>query len=169
MNRCPRCNAILPNASTYCQFCNSTMVSGPPPPPPPPAAHQRRRSRGEYAWGWKAYYGVAGWWMLNGVYQIWRGGNEAGLSSTLDLGIGALTCVVAIGLVFRVEFVRAFVNFVAFMQILSGVLGILFMFLMGASASLGALFGLLFMFVQIGAAVLMVFVIGETESHGPNW
>ena len=181
MQKCPGCNATLPDMAAQCQFCGATIApTGPPsrqptgraytrPGKPPPS---QGYGRGEYAWAWKAYYAIAVWWILSGGWQFVRPivlpGEKSG-SITFSSIIGLITAAVGIGLLLKVDFVRGVVNVISFLQILDGAFGLIIgLFLTGIFGWAGA-FGMILSALQIALGAFMIFLIGETETHAPNF
>jgi hypothetical protein len=87
----------------------------------------------------------------------------------IGLIIGAVTALIGLGLILRIEAARGIVNVICFIQILSGVLDIAFFFFAAPALGLFGAVGFIFAFIRIGLAGLMIFVIGETESRAPNF
>lgn len=171
MIKCPKCQATLPDGSLKCQFCGE-MWAG----PPAPRAGLKTKiayTGGTPAWVWPAYFGIAGWWVVNGVWVILHttvlASKEAGgIGAMLSLVVGGVTALIGIGLLLRVEAARGVVNFLCFLQILGGLMTLAGFFFGGAALSLWAVVALLMAFVQIGTAGLMIFLIGETD-RTPNF
>jgi hypothetical protein len=168
MIKCPKCQATLPDGAERCQFCGATFTPavsravGPDDEPGRSVPLQ---------WVWPAYYGIAAWWIFNGLYSVvqtvWRG--QAGSAfGIVGIGIGALTALVGLGLILRVELARGIVNVLCFLQILDGAFGLLGSFLMSFAFGLLGAIAMIMSILQIALAVLMIFVIGETESRAAN-
>lgn len=131
------------------------------------------------SWIWGAYYSLAAFYFLSGIYDIWRiymlskekfMGEELGFGffSYIGFAIAGVTSLVGLGLMFRVELARGIVNFLCGLQIIFGLFGL-------AGSVMGTLFsgalGLVFVFIQIiqiAAAAFMIYVIGETDRVAPN-
>ncbi len=157
MIKCPACNATLPDGAVRCQFCGASLAA-PGPASRPADAHSD--TWGPPRWVWPAYYGVAIWWILQGVAHVLvvRGG-------IVDLVINGLSALIGIGLLARIELVRGITNVICFLSILGGLLSLGMSFLEGGwSGTLGMLMAL----VQIGMAGFMIFLIGETEGRSPE-
>ena len=180
MKRCPRCNAMMTDVSTYCQFCNTSTASPPPqsgasalPQPPPIRPPRVSGVRSEFAWAWKAYYGVSAWWLISGLYQIVNaltGSNDDFPAATfISAAAGALTCVIALGLMLRIEIVRGIVNFVAGMRIILGAINLVFLFFLGGFFHPFGAFMVAYICFDIVMAGFLIFLIGETETKAPNW
>lgn len=176
MIKCPSCQASLPAWSQVCQFCKadvSKVVR--------PAGVQVKKNSGRQvaSWIWGAYYSLAVFYVLSGIYDIARTfalskekfmGEEIGLNffSYIGIAIAAVTALVGLGLLFRVELARGVVNFLCGLQIIFGLFGL-------AGAVLGTLFAgamgvvlVIVQVIQIAAAALMIYVIGETDRVAPN-
>src|SRR2546430_2241002 len=130
MTKCPKCNATLPDGSVSCQFCGNQWGTA-----PGGAKHAGRTSYsgGTPGWIWPAYYGIAGWWIVNGVYAVlastaFAPKDGGGAVSIIELIIGAFTALVGLGLILRVEAARGIVNVICFIQILSGILDVITFF-----------------------------------------
>jgi len=176
MTKCPGCQATLPDGSTRCQFCGADWSA-------PPSVRAPARARGAApsgaarpvaGWIWPAYYLVAAYWLASGVWLVLRGtvlasAEDQGGMGILGLLVGAFSAIVGLGLIARVEAARGIVNVLCFVNILFGSLDILGLFLGGLHFSLFELIGFLLAILQVGLSVLMIFLIGETESSGPRW
>lgn len=157
MIKCPSCNATLPDGAVRCQFCGAALAA----PAPGSRSHSQDGSQwGPPAWVWPAYYGVAVWWILQGaVHALFlRGG-------LLDITINAVSALIGVGLLARIELVRGITNVICFLSILGGLVGLGMAFLEGGWS--GAL-GMIMAIVQIAMAGFMIFLIGETESRSPE-
>src|SRR5437773_422035 len=96
MTNCPKCNATLPDGSQSCQFCGTQWA--------PVHGDAKRAGRtsfhgGAPSWIWPAYYGIAGWWILNGAFAIlaataFAPKEGSGAGSIIGLIIGAFTALV---------------------------------------------------------------------------
>jgi hypothetical protein len=173
MIQCPSCKATLPDGAGHCQFCGATFAATPP---------SRRTDSDDPdlgggdspSWVWPAYYGISIWWILSGVWGIIQelmSKNPGSFWSIVSMGISAVTALVGLGLILRVEQARGIVNVLCFLQILNGVFGLLGGFVMSFAPIIG-IFGAIAMIVSaldIVFAILMIFVIGETESLAPNF
>jgi ribosomal protein L40E len=171
MIKCPRCNATLPAWAQSCQFCQAD-VSG----VARPVAAKKDESRYYQApkWVWIAYYVIAAFWILNGVRDIlWgldvfgRQGEGGFFESGISVGmlaVGFVTALVGLGLILKIELARGIVNVIAGLRILFGALS-LFMtipliFIVGIFGFLAAIWTL----IDIVLAVLIIYIIGETDS-----
>jgi hypothetical protein len=171
MTNCPKCNATLPDGSQACQFCGNQWG---PAPGTARSVGKKSHSGGTPGWIWPAYYGIAGWWILNGVYSVlaatvFAPKEGGGIGSMIGLIIGAFTALVGLGLILRVEAARGIVNVICFIQILSGILDVIMFFFIAPALGVFGVIGFLFAFLRLGLAGLMIFVIGETESRAPNF
>lgn len=116
-------------------------------------------------WVWSLYYIIAGWWILNGAWNGIQALTDMSLGLSMSVAVllvSLLMMVVGIGLIARVEAARGAVNILCWLQILMGSLQLLFG-LMTSSTQ-----GILMSVIMIGMAILMLFVLGETETHAPN-
>lgn len=169
MISCPKCRATLPDGSGYCQFCQTKFT---------PTA----TARGEgdeavptaslnLAWVWPVYYFIAAWWIFDGVYgiaQTLRSQYPGSFFSVIGIVISAVTALVGLGLVLKVELARGIVNVLCFLQILQGLFGILGGFIMSFAIGIFGAIAMVLAIVQIVLAGLMIFVIGETETRTSN-
>ena len=178
MTKCQGCNATLPDGAAQCQFCGATLA---------PIAAPRGRAGGrqtgraytttdqasEYAWVWWIYYGVAGWWILNGAFAIVSSvafeKDLGGIFGIIGMIVGAFTALVGLGLILRVEAARGIVNVLCFIQILDGCFGLLVSFFWPGFIGMWGIIDMLVSVLRIAFAVLMIFAIGETESRAPNF
>jgi hypothetical protein len=164
MIKCPNCQATLPDEAVSCQFCGKAW--GAPPRPTRGPRMQPDTTSGSPRWVLPVYYLIAVWWIVDGVrsvvgllalkHNLW------GLWGLIDVAMG-------VGLLMRVEVVRGLVNLFSFVQILLGVLGIVTGFLMSAVMGFYGALLMLINTLEIAAAVFMIFLIGETETRGPNF
>lgn len=164
MTKCPGCNATLPDGASRCQFCGRTLAPpsvrlGPRRSTPPPDAMP-----GAPRWVKPAYNLIASYWILNGVWGIISDTVLAGKDGPNLVGaaMGALGALIGLGLLLRIEAVRGVVNFVCALQILFGILDVITAFILGSPLMM------ILALVQIATAGLLIFLIGETETRGPN-
>ncbi len=165
MQKCPGCNATLPDGAQSCQFCGRALA------PPSVRLGPRRAPRsanvmpGAPRWVKPTYNLIALYWVLNGTWGVVSDLALTGKDGPSYIGaaISALGALIGLGLLLRIEAIRGVVNFFCALQILFGILDVGMAFVAGWP---------LFMFlalVQIATAGLMMFLIGETDTHGPNW
>lgn len=91
------------------------------------------------------------------------------LFNVINLILHVVTILVGLGLILRVELARGIVNALCFLQILQGVFGLLGSFIFTFVVPLFGAIAMIFSFVQIALAILMIFLIGETESRAANF
>ena len=169
MISCPKCHATLPDGSSYCQFCQTKFT-----PPAGARGDEGTDSSTQsvnLAWVWPAYYAIAGWWIINGVYGIAQAllsKNPGSVFSIISIVLCAVTLLVGLGLVLKVEMARGIVNVLCFLQILQGLFGILGSFLLSFAFGLLGAIAMVMAILQVALAGLMIFVIGETESRAAN-
>ena len=115
-------------------------------------------------WVKPAYNLIASYWILNGVWGIISDTVLAGKDGPNLVGaaMGALGALIGLGLLLRIEAVRGVVNFVCALQILFGILDVITAFILGSPLMM------ILALVQIATAGLLIFLIGETETRGPN-
>src|SRR5579884_2507264 len=95
---CPNCRATLPEGTVRCQFCGATLAA--PPPGRRPAAPTSSGLTASPAWVWPAYYAIAGWWILNGLFDVLAPllSSHGGTLGMIGMLIGAVTALVGLGL-----------------------------------------------------------------------
>ena len=127
MINCPKCNATLPDWAAKCQFCGNTFT----PAPKRASANDEQETPGQslnLKWVWPAYYGIAGWWIVSGLYDVisaLTSRHPGSLFSTISIVFAVITLLVGVGLIARVELARGIVNVLCFLQILDGAFGML--------------------------------------------
>jgi hypothetical protein len=175
---CPKCNATLPDWAQTCQFCQAD-VKAVARPVAPAAPKQSLTASTSPGWVAGAYYALCVFFLLEGAYDILRAvmitqekvmGSVVGwgFESFLGVIVGAFTCLIGLGLLLRVEFIRGIVNFFCGLRILFGLVGLLGS--LGGVLLFGAL-GFLFLVmnvVDIATAAFMIYLIGETDKRAPN-
>ena len=170
MIKCSKCQATLPDGAGYCQFCGNTFAPQP----------TRRRDNDEPAyvasgtpkWVWPAYTIISVWWIISGVWGVAQGlmsKNPASFWVIVSMVISAVTALVGIGLLLRVELARGIVNVLCFLQIIDGGFGLLGSFMLSFVFGLLGAIAMIVSALRIAMGILMMFVIGETESRAPNF
>jgi hypothetical protein len=176
MISCPKCAATLPDWTQNCQFCHADTskvirpVAAPRARPYAPATPQ---------WVWGAYYAIAGFYILQGGYDIVEAvvasqrkimGEQIGFGffSALSVVFGAVTALIGIGLLLKVEVVRGIVNFFCGLQIMFGLLGLAGSFIGALFTGPWGLLGVVMNVAQIAAAAFMIYLIGETDRAMPD-
>jgi vacuolar-type H+-ATPase subunit I/STV1 len=112
---------------------------------------------------------IAGWWILNGVWGIVESLLFTKSISIFGLVFGAITALVGLRLILRVELARNIVNIICWLQILFGILGFLFAFTLSFAIPLLAAIAMIRAVIQVVLSLVMVFVIGETGPRAPNF
>jgi hypothetical protein len=171
MIKCPKCNATLPDGAGYCQFCQSTFVNT---APVQPTDDYDTGIAPMPNWVWPAYYGVAGWWIASGLYGVLTTVIRSGAAGFSGFGLVLLLlelfpAIIGIGLLFRVELVRGIVNISCFLQILQGVLGLLVAVFSPFVTGIWGIITVLVLVLNIALALLMIYLIGETDTRAPNF
>ena len=167
MIQCPSCKNSLPDTFTRCQFCGADVTKV----PRPVVTKVVKPSYQPDKWVWVAYFGIAGYWLIGGAMDIFRGIqslNSAGFFSYIGIGFGALTAVVAIGLMARVELARGIVNVLCFLRIIFGAIGLWGALLGSLVVGPIALLFAIFSAFDILSGGLMIYLLGETEKSAPN-
>ncbi|MHB8636303.1 MAG: hypothetical protein ACYC96_07515 [Fimbriimonadaceae bacterium] len=162
MITCPNCKASLPDWAKNCQFCQADTSQVIRPTQTKPNAQAFTTP----AWTLAAYYAVSGLITIQSVVEIVSTivGSKHGVGpfEVIILVWYGLSAVIGIGLLLRVSIIRAFVNFVCYLNIGCGLLSL-------AGALFGTLFsayGLIFVLLailQIAEYGFMIFLIGETD------
>jgi hypothetical protein len=170
MQQCSKCNATLPDFAKSCQFCGNTWSA--PPPPPGTGPSKIGAAVSSLRWVKPAYYGIAGWWVISGVLSVLEGAGvmgEAGGLGVVGAFFGAITALIGLGLILQVDAARGIVNVLCFLQIFFGLLDLVFLFFSPFIGGVWGIISVILTFIQIGLAGLMIFLIGETETRGPNF
>lgn len=125
-------------------------------------------SGGKPGWIYPAYYIVSGYYALSGVIGILsvvlNKKNDMSDPFTIAMiAIYSIGLLIGIGLMAKIELVRGIVNFFSFFKILGALRGILESFgIILWSTAFGILY-LIFSVLDLCAAVLMIYLIGETD------
>lgn len=173
MIQCPKCSSSLPDWAQTCQFCGTDTKAVARPKPAPGKA--RSAPVGQPAWVWPAYYIVSGYFVVSGLVEVVRAlvmmnaktnnaeGAMVAQYSVIGLVVGVITVIIGAGLLAKVEFIRGIVNFFCYLKILGGLCGIGGSLFAGLFVGPAALFALLMSVFDIATAVLMIFLIAETD------
>ncbi len=191
MIQCPNCHATLPDWAKTCQFCQSNTESVIRPTAPGSARNVHAFEAPKWVWG--AYYGLAGYYILHGLYTVISSvmtlvavkkadstdqvSSLKGMPTMHDpmgmvslftyvaILIGVVSIVLGGGLMVRNNSARGVVNFFCGLNIIFGVFKLL-------GATLGALFsGLLGVFLMLLVVIdicvngFMIYLIGETDKY----
>lgn len=163
---CPKCGNRLPGWAQICQFCKADVRAVARPAP-------ERKKQYHFAsleppkWVFPAYFSILGLWILLGAISI--------LSMVVkndyhvvELLSSALTIVVSICAIFRLEFARGIINWVSGWKLFWGVLRLLggLILTLGMPA-LGFIVIALAIF-DIVTAAFMIFLLGETDKYAPS-
>jgi len=172
---CPKCKSSLPDWVQQCQFCgaDTTKVARPviQKTKPKIAAFETP------LWVNIAYYSIAGWFILSAlvsaattVIAINSSSNRNSIlgEPTAFSYVGLVFCVIQVliglGLILKIEIVRAIVNFFCAIQILMSILGGLAAFPMMVLSPLAGILYLLYQIFNIATAGFMIYLIGETDA-----
>jgi hypothetical protein len=174
MISCPHCKATLPDGTTYCQFCRNNFAAG-------TAAQTAYRSQSDDSgvsypepqalnlkWVKPVYYGVATWWVVNALFSIlsvFTGGDAGTVGGAIVLLFSLFALLVGLGLIFKVELARGYVNIICWLNIFGGAFQLLGNLLLSFMPKVGifGILGMIFTVINIALSVLMIFVIGETD------
>lgn len=173
MIQCPKCTHALPDWAQTCQFCGSDTKAVARPAPTPAAV--RQAPAGQPKWVWPAYYACSIYFIISGGAEILQNvvamnntkpgpmGETVSGYSIFGIVISAIMVLVGLGLAARIEFIRGITNIYCWLVILSSALGLLGSLLGGMFLGPIALLWGLFELFNIGTAVFMIFLIGETD------
>lgn len=167
MNRCPRCQQVLPDWQDKCQFCGAQVL-----PAPGTGWGGQAGTQGSKPapWVWFAYYAVCGYFVISGLVGLWNyyfaqpGNRDPG--STISLGVGIITALGGLGLALRIEVVRGIANVLGFIKMIMGGLRILDMVMCGWLFGPSALIHIFWGALDIATGGLIIFLIGETDTRG---
>lgn len=181
MISCPSCQSTLPDWAQKCQFCGADVARV----ARPVQAPKQKQAYGYAAprWVWAVYYLIAAYWALGGLYDVFKGaaglahppksdhlfGMDPSLDFTIMVIAGIVYLVIGLGLVFRVEFIRGIVSFFSWLKIIFGAFSLLGAFPLLALFPLVGIIAVTLAILDIVSAGLMIYLIGETESQGPNF
>lgn len=166
MVECPKCRAQLPDWTQTCQFCGQDVrsVARPPSNAKPKAMYEPP------AWVNFAYYAIAVYWIVSGLFRILSGlgvfDREA--ASPLLIIVGAIGIVFGVGLIARVEIVRGIVNFVCGLNIIFGLFSLGGIILGSVFAGPIAILWVIYQLIDIAQSAFLIFLIAETERNMPN-
>ena len=180
MITCPKCQSTLPDWATTCQFCQTDV--GKVARPPAAVKPQRVYGYGPAPWVWVTYYLIAGWWALSGLYDVVVGltgimhppkadsmfAVDTSILGYVMLILGAVTLVIGLGLILRIEIVRGIVNIFCWLRILGGARRGLISFALIIAWPVMGIITLVLAIVDIVSGALMIYLIGETEKNAPN-
>lgn len=174
MITCPKCAQSLPDWSQVCQFCQSDLKNVPR-PKPAPGQNSSRPLMQAAAWIWPAYYIISVYYVISGLMDVLGGvvmmtqhknnvlGEQLGFFGYIAMIIGAITIVIGLGLLLRVEIVRGIVNVFCWIAILSGAFGLLGSVMSGGFFTAWGIVGIVKNVFSIATSGLMIYLIGETD------
>jgi hypothetical protein len=169
--KCPRCqNSVISGIAT-CQFCGEDLRGLAPTQKRSmfvdPDSHEVVHTGGRPKWVYPAYYAVSGWFLVSGLIDIIQVLTnpkiEEGFLKIILIVVPAVRCLLGLGLIAKIEFVRGIVNFVCGISLIFSIIGLLSSF-----ASILALGGMgvlvvVMNVVNICTYALMIYLIGETD------
>ncbi|MBX3118021.1 MAG: hypothetical protein KF784_03080 [Fimbriimonadaceae bacterium] len=167
MITCPQCKNSLPDWAQSCQFCGSPLTNV----PRPKVEKERRTNLGAIPkWIWALYYTVCIYWLVEGTFDILTsfhviqfGSEKVEAVDPFGIIAGGISVICGLGLIIRLEFIRGIVNFVCFLNILSGLLGgWAGLMLMAVNGMYGSII-LILNALQVITSALMIWLIGETD------
>jgi hypothetical protein len=166
--KCPKCSATLPDGAGYCQFCQATFL---PTQPVRSVEERELEIAPQPQWVWPAYYAVAGWWIADGliniIYELVK--SSASGPSPLSLLMNGVSALIGLGLLLKVELVRKIINVFCFINIVFGILGLIPIIFSRMTTGIFGLFVLLTQVIGIASSVLMIYLLGETDTQTPNY
>ena len=123
-------------------------------------------------WVWWAYYLIAGYFLLGGIFVVLAGlgvlGEDMALGGSCIAIMGLVNIVLGAGLILRWEAIRGVVNVVCFVTIIMAAWSALQGFFL---APLTGPYAALFLFqnvIDFCTAGFMIFLLGETDKKAPN-
>jgi hypothetical protein len=139
------------------------------------ATNARAAAYGPAKWIWPAYYIISVYYVLGGVAHVGRGfifmtrstdnaiGQQLGFFGYIGIIVGAIQILIGLGLLFKVEFIRAIVNFFCWISILSSSFALLGSVLAGGFFTSWGISGIVLNVTNIVTSALMIYLIGETD------
>lgn len=163
MIECPNCKASLPDWAKACQFCQADTTKVIRPVQNVPNA----RTFDTPAWVWSSYYAVTSLILIDalsniGVTLAHSQKDGVDFIGTIVIVFNSVSALMGIGLLFRINFIRAIVNFMCFLGILDGLFGIA-TGLFGTLLSAWSLIWVVVNIVQVCIYGFMIYLIGETD------
>lgn len=177
MIQCPKCNQTLPEWAKTCQFCG-TVVSDVPryehadPVDDEPSSY-RPIGAPPAKWVLVAYYVVAAWWILTGLWGVVESliaaGRNPEYASFMVVGLffGAAKALLGVGLALQLRFVQGIVNVIAYLNIAATVLCGGMAFPMWVVTPYGWV-NIVRSLFDIGVAVMLIYLIGEMDTKPAN-
>jgi ribosomal protein L40E len=164
MIECPNCKASLPDWAKSCQFCqtDTTQVLRPKQQTPSSSTFTTP------AWIWAAYYAVSALITIDaiiGIVTTITANQKDGIEffGVIVLVFDGISLLVGIGLLLRITIIRAIVNFLCYVRIAFGLLGLIGgLFGTLAFGAAGILF-IVMDIVNICIYGFMIYLIGETD------
>jgi hypothetical protein len=163
---CPKCQQKLPDGAGHCQFCHATFAPIGSAAPDPDGGYEVAPRP---TWIGKAYNAIAIWWIVSGLYGVLEATVLSRHVNAILLVFELITVLIGVGLLLKIEAARGVLNILCFLQILGGAFGLLIDFF---SPFLTGILGFIAIFaniISIGLAMLMIYLIGETETRAPNF
>ncbi len=171
---CPTCQKQVISGVPTCQFCGSDLRGMAP--------QQGKRSifidsdsydvvhtGGKPDWVVPAYYIVSGYFIASGLFGAGRIlmnhklMEDAGMFAYIGLAFNAISVLMGVGLMVKIEIIRGIVNFVCGLSLVFGILGLLGS--LGSVLTLGGM-GVLILIqnvLDICMNGFMIYLIGETD------
>jgi hypothetical protein len=125
-------------------------------------------------WAVPAYNAIVAWWILGGIWNVLQGTVFASKEDANIFGIiiaifGAITALVGLGLILRIDLVRGIVNILCFLRILGGIRGLIIGFFLSGPLGMLGIGMMIASIIDIGTGGFMIYLIGETETRAPNF
>lgn len=169
--QCPKCQKSLPGNAGRCHFCGDPLQNVIRPVAPIKAVRPLTVAP---KWVWTAYYLVAAYIALSGLFEVGSAFVQAakpvngepqglGVFGIVAIVFGLISVAIGIGLAARNEFFRGVANFLCGLRILFGLFGLIVGFpIFMVLGIFGALMFLLKV-LDIATAAFMIYLIGETD------
>ena len=170
---CPTCQKQVIAGMATCQFCGSDLRG---------LAPTQKRSMfidsdsydpvhtgGKPKWAVPAYYAVASYFVLSGLYGVLRlvlnhkAMDDLGMLAYAWIGFSALSILFGLGLLAKIEIIRGIVNFFCGLSLVLGILGLISSFGMIFALGGGGVLLLLRNVLDICMNAFMIYLIGETD------
>jgi len=169
MIQCPNCKQSVPDWVQRCQFCQTELTNV-----ARPIATKKPALVQAAAWIYPTYYTIAGYFVLSGALEIIQTLYAANAHKGVEMHgmgpiqvvmiiIGAITSMIGLGLILKVEIVRGIVNIFCWLRIATSVLGL------PAAVGLALILGpigivaLVMSIFDIITGGLMIYLLGETD------
>lgn len=171
---CPTCNRQVIAGVPTCQFCGSDLRGMAPTQAKRSIfvdsdSYEPVHSGGKPGWVVPAYYIVSSYFIISGLLAILltvtnkKEMADPGVFTWVSLAFSAMSVLLGLGLIAKIEIIRGIVNFVCGISLVFGIIGLLGSF--GGILAFGLLgvVGLLRNVLDICMNAFMMYLIGETD------